>query len=763
MKIIDLTHHFTNEKNINNHHFNNSVIHYKDNLYIVIYRIIRNKSIEYIHPWKIWWDSYRRSLRNTELHKKNNHLGVNIKLFDELKYRNHIAYDKFVIIPKSINEDLIDNDFENYDSTGLAIFEMIDNKWNIYKNINNLFGDELNHDTRITKINDDFYITYNMFHKTDEIMTVRMMQRKIKINLDNNYIYLSKENDMLENFTLVKSVEKNCILDLKEKILYNINGEFIVYDKNNNNVITNRVNIIDEIINYYGKENIIFSLGTPCIKYKNKQLSVGHIKFQFKKKYNDYSPLKMFIDGIDFSKIYQHGKYIYMMFLFEFDDNYNVTRISNSFIPTDENECHLPYHVVFPTGLCINNDNVLISYGEGDTRCKLIVLHDNQIESLLYNIETLSIDTYNFHFLSSCFFNNSKILYKNILHIGYFNEFNCGDDAFVKVFQYLQHKYYPHYNCHFTKNINNLTNKKMYNLITIGGGDIINEYFLDNIKKEDNVIAIGVGIPYESNIDMMHIFKSIYLRYSGDLNNVRNKLNNTVNTIETYPDLVFLFDRIYGNGKKIIKNNNFKIGFCLTRTYYNINYEDEYISFVINIVNIIKNLLEKNYEIYLIPFGINETKLKENDNLLNSHIKSFFKNNNNVIDTYNCYNYSYDKDNYVEYTYNLISSMNFIVCSRFHAHIYSTILRKPFVSLSCSRKCKNYMIENDLSSNYYELETNDILIPININSNEITNFIIEKINNKNTFINKLENTMISINKRMDIFIEKWLEIIFTQL
>lgn len=107
--------------------------------------------------------------------------------------------------------------------------------------------------------------------------------------------------------------------------------------------------------------------------------------------------------------------------------------------------------------------------------------------------------------------------------------------------------------------------------------------------------------------------------------------------------------------------------------------------------------------------------------------------------------------------------MNFIVCSRFHAHIYSTILRKPFVSLSCSRKCKNYMIENDLSCNYYELETNDILIPININSNEITNFIIEKINNKNTFINKLENTMISINKRMDLFIEKWLEIIFTQL
>ena len=60
------------------------------------------------------------------------------------------------------------------------------------------------------------------------------MKRKIIINLDKNYIYLGKESDMLDGFTMIKQVEKNCVLDYNENVLYNINGDFIVYDKMKN-------------------------------------------------------------------------------------------------------------------------------------------------------------------------------------------------------------------------------------------------------------------------------------------------------------------------------------------------------------------------------------------------------------------------------------------------------------------------------------------------------------------------------------------------
>ena len=87
------------------------------------------------------------------------------------------------------------------------------------------------------------------------------------------------------------------------------------------------------------------------------------------------------------------------------------------------------------------------------------------------------------------------------------------------------------------------------------------------------------------------------------------------------------------------------------------------------------------------------------------------------------------------------------------------ICRVPFISLSCSRKCQNLLKENNLTYIYYKLQTNDIGIPINLNSKDLYNFFIKAIENKSFISHNINQIMININYKMDEFIQSWINLI----
>ena len=690
MKIFDLT------KLIAYNHenyftFNNSIIHYENtinvptgsnnNIFLMVYRVIKyNISHENLHPWKIWNNGYNFFLKNKpELFNKNKHLLVNTKLFSLAKYRLKFDNDSFVLFDMgdTIHEDLFD-----FDGTGLAIIEYKNNEWIVKYNINDIFNGCQNQDTRIININGEYFLTYNMFLSSDNIYYVKMMSRQIHIDFNNNYLYLYPEKELLNNIKQ-KNVEKNCVLDCDSNILYHINGNFIV-NNNKNDIITTHIPLIDDIINFYGKNNIFFSLGSPSIKYKNNYISVGHVKIVYNNLYPN-TPFNTFFKKLHFNNIHKHGKFIYFMFLFEYDNNFNIIKISHSFIPTEKLSttyhnkynnkyyCHFPYFLVFPCGITFYKKTYIISYGEGDCKTKLLLFNESEIDFLLHDITTLSHSTYLFKLITPNYFK------PKILHIGYFNEYNCGDSSFELVFKWFDETFFPQYKCTIKKNLE-CSDIYKYKLITLGGGDVVNDYFLSNLSIKNNIHAIGIGIPYEHLINKLNIFKTIILRNSLDFLKVKNVFPEK--HILTYPDLVFLFKNIFFCKHNLDidnyfkSNHNFKIGLCLTRTYFKTNYEKEYISFVFEIVQVIKYLISINYEVYLISFGINQSKLYENDTLLNTHIKTFFHNDDRVINTYTLPFYSID--NYVETTYFIVKHMDFMINSRFHAHIYSTLLFNSF-------------------------------------------------------------------------------------
>jgi len=89
-----------------------------------------------------------------------------------------------------------------------------------------------------------------------------------------------------------------------------------------------------------------------------------------------------------------------------------------------------------------------------------------------------------------------------ILIIGYYFHNNTGDDQYIDVFKYILKSNLSSFRIKFIDcdKLQDTTVKKN-DIIIIGGGDVLNHYFLDKInavfkEKSNKIIAVSVGIPY---------------------------------------------------------------------------------------------------------------------------------------------------------------------------------------------------------------------------------------------------------------------------
>ena len=452
-----------------------------------------------------------------------------------------------------------------------------------------------------------------------------------------------------------------------------------------------------------------------------------------------YYPASDFLSLINFDQIHKHGAFIYFVYIFLFDSHYNIIRISKPFIPTT-NQSHLPYVLAYPAGIAADpvTNNIIISYGEGDCKCKLLILKSDIVDDLL--TDTCN---YGFYFLT---------LDIKIRHFGYFGHKNTGDDAFTHVFKYLHSKFNPF----ATIVYENYFADSDTDIHIIGGGDIINPYFMEQIVTTKPVIAAGVGIPYLANVRYLPKCSEVIMR---------NKVDATELNYVYYPDLAFLLPKIlpvmpvvpvvHAKLNSTIK----QIGFCLTRTYYNPRYVNLYDAYVDSIVVCINKLLTNNYDINLIPFCFDPRNSSEYDILLLTDIKAHFATNSNV---HICLqDHDITRSEYVADVYNIINQMDFIVCTRFHSHIFATIATVPFVSLTCGRKCLTYMNDIGLNSLVYKLTTNEIDLPIDFSGTHFYDFLLNHITNATNIKSQLVQIRQQQEKLMVQFEAYWAKLMST--
>ena len=168
---------------------------------------------------------------------------------------------------------------------------------------------------------------------------------------------------------------------------------------------------------------------------------------------------------------------------------------------------------------------------------------------------------------------------------------------------------------------------KETDIIILGGGDILNDYFLDEINtkfkdKSNKIIAVSVGLPYINVLiqtEKLSIIDYIFLRTEQDMETFGRYFRK--DRLFYIPDISFYlknFDipkikNVYSNNLKNIRRSGTKvIAFCLNRHIYSLsrclNYED----IVLEFVKTIMYLLQRKHFIVLLPFNTNE-KNSEND------------------------------------------------------------------------------------------------------------------------------------------------------
>ena len=245
--------------------------------------------------------------------------------------------------------------------------------------------------------------------------------------------------------------------------------------------------------------------------------------------------------------------------------------------------------------------------------------------------------------------------------IGYYEHDNFGDDQYKLSFVELLDTYlYEHYRIEFLDcdKINN-NNFSDTDIIIIGGGDVLNEYFLTRIKrcflgKPNLIIALSVGLPYTNILvetDLLEIIDYIFIRTLVDLNNFKKYFYE--DRIFYLPDVSYILSNNYNFVKNIINNNydidlqssviiqndnsleyttfiknirdkdtsefkdKYVIGICLSRHFYNKNYKDEYNNILNKLTDTISEyILNKDCILIFIPFNTNNINPNENDTLI---------------------------------------------------------------------------------------------------------------------------------------------------
>ena len=346
--------------------------------------------------------------------------------------------------------------------------------------------------------------------------------------------------------------------------------------------------------------------------------------------------------------------------------------------------------------------------------------------------------------------------YIKIYVIVYYDHENLGDESYKLTFDYF-----------FKNNLVNCNYKldfidcdKLHNytfeetdIIILGGGDVLNNYFLDQLIKKFNgksnkIIAVSVGLPYTNilNTNKLEILDYIFIRSEQDLP-LFNKYFDK-NRIKYIPDIsVYIKDIPLKKSKDyyIVKNTIKKIDskivcISLNRHIYKKDKLDNYNEIIDTFEKFTRYLITFGFFVIFVPYNTNNLE-NENDILIHNDIVNKIKYSNPMLlnkiinidftitanEILDLYKYSYTN-----------------VVMRFHACLFSIYSETPMLPVFTTRKIKNLLL--DTNWNYgYELATDSQDIPINMD----IKILISRFSSLIPFYTLLCNKLCNINKTFD--------------
>lgn len=289
--------------------------------------------------------------------------------------------------------------------------------------------------------------------------------------------------------------------------------------------------------------------------------------------------------------------------------------------------------------------------------------------------------------------------------VGYYDHFNLGDEQYKVTFTTLFDMYIGHgsYDICFI-DVDKIASFTFTDndIIVVGGGDILNDYFLDKVsakltKSNNLVIALSVGLPYISTLKdtfKLQIFDYIFLRTKQDLDIFGQYFS--IEKVYYFPDISYLlmknertlnFNDAYYQRLISIKNRGKRIvSLALSRHFHS----EHYYNILNDIVAIISRLHQKNYHLVFVPFNTNLHNDKENDTLFQRDvIEKLLKASQVTMSDVTFINETLSPEHVLE----LYKLVDISIPMRFHAVLFSVYSRVPIIPIFTTRKILNLLLD----------------------------------------------------------------------
>lgn len=314
----------------------------------------------------------------------------------------------------------------------------------------------------------------------------------------------------------------------------------------------------------------------------------------------------------------------------------------------------------------------------------------------------------------------------SITVIGYYNHDNTGDEQYKMTFTKMikDNILNTRYTLRFLdSDIIKDVEIKETDIVILGGGDILNDYFLDEINmkfknKSNKIIAVSVGLPYINVLiktEKLAIVDYIFLRTEQDMDVFSRYFCGE--RLFYLPDISYYLKSLekpkikneYSDDLKIVKKSGKKvIAFCLNRHIYSESRKTNYKEIVSEFAKTILFLLERKNFVVLLPFNTND-KNTENDIIFHTDIYNLLnkKSQQNVL------NITSRLD--VSKTFEIFENFDLVIPMRFHACLFSIYQYIPLIPILTTKKVTNVLL--DIKWNYsYKLDTDVDDIPLKMES-----------------------------------------------
>ena len=277
----------------------------------------------------------------------------------------------------------------------------------------------------------------------------------------------------------------------------------------------------------------------------------------------------------------------------------------------------------------------------------------------------------------------------NVHVLGFFHRYNCGDDAFIPTITDIFSDHHVEF-----FNIDDYKGMPVQSpdILVLGGGDVVTPYYLPIASQTlaKKKIALGVGLGYESECKLTTNtgFDAWFLRNKSDVALVKAETNAVV---EYTPDLAFA---LKPSGNKILHryhNTNQPVVAVLLTDYLMPSetrpddiFWNRTKAFLEDFGPFCKRLESEGFRVLAIPCSIDQ---HADDRRIHMEVRAFA--DSKMI----CINDFLSPQDMVD----LLAEVDYVICQRFHSHVFAMIAGKPIMSISFTRKVKKLLIASGAS------------------------------------------------------------------